>query len=205
MLSCCHFFIHSAKQCCAGRRSTTLFFFIVFCTCTQSYGCRRGNPKYLSPTKTYNAWSEAVKKGRCEDLYDLLDEKSRWAVMSTAEDAGKAASLINRHYPKDRKPGALARVGPAAGSAPGTWMTLHCTRENLIQKLKPFSGRAKELEKSKNIYRVETPSGKEVTLLRDRYGRWGCNVLYEHLKKAQIRMANILRITRENAALFGKQ
>lgn len=125
--------------------------------------------------------------------------------MSMAKDAGKAAALINKHYPNDRKPGALARIGPVAGFRPDKWMTRYCLRENLIQKLKPFSGEPKNIKRSINVYRVTTPTGEEVTLLRDKYGHWGCNALYDHLKKAQIRMANILKITRENAALFGKK
>lgn len=167
-----------------------------------SLGCSKNSEDKQTAEETYKAWSDAIQNNRCEEIYDLLDEKSRWAVMSLVKDTGKAAGLIKKHYPKSRKQGALARLGPAAGASPQKWMTRHCRHNKLLQKLKPFSGAPKKTQKNKNVFRVMTPSGQEAVFIRDKYGRWGCNALKEHLEKVQVRMVNILKLTRENVGRF---
>jgi len=186
-----------------SRRSNIILatFLFIFAHIFSS-GCNKKSDDKQTAEETYKAWSDAIQKNRCKDIYDLLDEKSRWAVMSLVKDTGKAAALIKKHYPKSRKQGALARLGPAAGASPQKWMTRHCRHNKLLQKLKVFSGAPKKTQKNKNVFRVTTPSGEEATLIRDKYGRWGCNALQEHLEKVQIRMVNILKLTRENVARF---
>ncbi len=180
--------------------STTIF--LLFLAQGLYSGCNKNSDDKKTAEETYKAWSDAIQKNRCEDIYDLLDEKSRWAVMSLVKDTGKAAALIKKHYPKNRKQGALARLGPAAGASPQKWMTRHCRQNRLLQKLKPFSGAPKKTQKNKDVFRVTTPSGEVATLIRDKYGRWGCSALKEHLEKVQVRMVNILKLTRENVARF---
>lgn len=163
--------------------------------------CRKTKTKPTAKEQ-YASWRKAIKNKRCGALYGLIDEKSRWAVMSLVRDARATADLIRKHYPKSRQRGALARVRPADETSPKEWLTHYCRTRKLLETLAPLGLPPKTKEKKGSRLEVVTAEGREVVFLRDKYGRWGCNALYDLLKREQIRMANILKITKENASQF---
>jgi hypothetical protein len=182
-------------------RSPTLITFCLGVTLTAGMGCRKNKTKPTAEDQ-YQSWRKAIKNKRCKSLYGLIDEKSRWAVMSLVRDARAADDLIQKHYPKSRQRGALARVSPANETSPQEWLTHYCRTRNLMKPLAALGLSPKEKHKKGSRYRVVTTKGRELVFLRDKYGRWGCNALRKHLKREQIRMANILKITKENVSQF---
>ena len=164
--------------------------------------CKKAKP---GPKEIYERWAEAVSQGRCKALYPLLDEKSRWAVMSAAKDTAKAAAVIQRSYPENRRRQELSKLGVrVADGDPATYFEAICQRYRYPALLANTAGKIAKLNVSGNKAVVTTDKGVDVELSKDQYGRWGCKALATEVHRRQVMAANFLKMVQTNAETFRK-
>lgn len=166
-------------------------------------GCRNEKSKKPSLPEVHSRWRKMIANKECAELFGLLDQKSRWAVISLVRDANEVAKLVEAHYPANRRARALARVSLArSSSGPAEWLAGYCRKRDLLKLLAPLAAQKKSISREKNRAIISIEGGKRLHFFKDPYGRWGCTALKKRLKKEQIRMANVLKATRENARLY---
>lgn len=165
-------------------------------------GCKKKKKKPSLET-VHKRWQKALRQKRCRDLYPLLDQKSHWAVLSLVRDAKKVAALVRRHYPPARRDRALSHVAMARRAKDGAeWLAAYCRKHTLCQTFAAWAAAPRTIEKKGDTATVILSNGKRLTFFRDPWKRWGCTLLRKRLQEEQKRMANVLKATRENAALF---
>ena len=127
---------------------------------------------------------QAVKARDPGLIYDLLDQQSRWSVISIHKDLGKICSLVKTHYPKQRQARELQRCAGAARSrdARAYLAALPWTAE----LLRPLQG-------------------DSIQGLCQQGGAWSYCGLGDGLGRLKVKSARDLATTRENADTFGRQ
>lgn len=91
-----------------------------------------------TPDEALVAFHKAVQRGRAKPVFALLDQQTKWSVMSTRRAQVKVRSLVRQHYPADRAARELDRTR-LAGQARGPaeyFMGVARARGLLV----PFSG-----------------------------------------------------------------
>ncbi len=155
------------------------------------------------PTDVYEHWSRAVLAHDCGRIYRLLDEKSRWAVMSAARDTAKAAAIIQKSYPENRKAEELSKLGvQVADGKPEAYFESICRRHHYPRLLAPTAGKITAITVVGDKAHVVTDKKTRVLLTRDQYGRWGCTALKDQVVRRQLVAANFLKIVEQNAKVF---
>ncbi len=158
------------------------------------------------PKEVYRRWAKAVAANQCSKMYSLLDEKSRWAVISAAKDTARAAALIQKAYPPSRRGKELSKLGVStATGSPKDYFVDICKRHRYPARLAKSTGALTEIRVQGSKAVVTTDKGTKIELLRDKYGRWGCNALHEELVRRQLIAANFFKMVESNASDFQKK
>lgn len=162
--------------------------------------CRRPASPALprTPEQALAALARAGDDGAA--LFDLLDQQSRWSVMSVHRDLRKVCELVRQSYPKDRQAREITRCRAAetaddaraffAGQARG-W--------GLLATLEGLSG----TESLPGSGDRRTAQGKHgpVSLCQDGEG-WGYCGAREALEAMKVKTARDLATVQENAEAF---
>lgn len=164
--------------------------------------CKR---KVKSFAGAYASLKQAVRKRECDALFGLLDQKGEWAAMSLVRDANEIARLVKDHYPAHLRERELARIGGAAAADARSFVAGLCRRSRVLEGLDHLLQKPQKVASSSKEGLVITASGQRIRFSRDQYGKWGCDILTERLERRKHRMANLLKLTRENASVYRGQ
>ena len=96
-----------------SRRPLVLLLVVLGLLC-----CRRREPDRpaLTPQQALSRTMQAAGSVSLTHLFELLDEKTRWSIMSVYKDQQKMCELIRTHYPKQVQARELRRCHLAASS-----------------------------------------------------------------------------------------
>ena len=165
--------------------------------CALVGGCRRGAPPPL-------ATAEAVLEGLARvgsdggRLFDLLDQQSRWSVMTVHRDLRRLCELVRAHYPKDRQLRELARcqVAEAAPEA-RAFFSRQANEWAVLARLQGLTGK-EGLEGSGELRTVKGHPALVVCRGPD----WGYCGLREELERIKLKTTRDLATVQENAEAY---
>ena len=107
---------------------------------------------------------EAATAGDARQLYKVIDERSRHAMISIVADRRLAAEVIGRSYPDEARAPALAALGDAARAEDAAGLfALRCGAECLADFASKL-GAPRERHTAGEDVRVLTTRGAELTL-----------------------------------------
>ncbi len=165
-------------------------------------GACRTEPK-KGPQTAVRRWNRALRDRDCSLLYEALDEKSKWAVMSMARDAVSASRLIQARYRGQARMRELSKLGlPVVTKDAKRLFAALCERERFIDRLRERHGPIRKVRTEGGRATAVTARGTKLFLERDDYGRWGVTVLRNDLRARALRLSNIRKAIRglgENA------
>jgi len=166
-------------------------------------GCSTKKKRPKTADAASAALATALKKGDGQAIYDLLDQKSKWSLMSALRAQREIRKLVKKHYPKDRQPRLLARTRGAAKSADATKYFLFVVkRDRLFATLGSADSAAKARARSTD--RADFAAGGKLRRFCHADGVWtfcGFRARFEALK---VRANRDLTTVRENAETFRK-
>lgn len=78
--------------------------------------CQRPEQSPATPDEALVALDQAVRRGSPKAVFALLDQQTKWSVMSTRRAQIKVRQLVRQHYPADRVARELERTRLAGQS-----------------------------------------------------------------------------------------
>lgn len=162
----------------------------------QAGGCRQQAARQQTPSEAFAALRQAARAGRARQVFELLDQPTRWSVMSSWRAQREIHQLVRAHYPKGRQARELRRTrhAAAAADAPAFFAAI-CEAQRLLEPLARLT----------KIDAVEG-SGSAVTLISGQLRlafcrhekRWGYCGLREKFDQLKLSAARDLDTVRES-------
>ena len=174
--------------------------------------CRRSQPTEMplptTPEAALQALGRAAQGGDAARLWGLLDQTSRWSLMSVQRDLREICTLVRASYPREQQARELQRCRPAAEAK--TAEELFVAYAKAQRLLRPLArvGPPGARRGTGDSLEIES-GGTRVALCREhrRVGReehagWAYCGLREHLDAAKLKAARDLVTVRENAESY---
>ncbi len=175
---------------------------LVLAALTMLVGCRRGDRPPPAPTSPEQALAElgrAVAGADSGRVFELLDQDSRWSVMSIHRDQLKLCAEVRAHYPKERQPRELERCRAAdAAREVKPFFAAFARAGRLLEPLSGLTGR-EPLQRSGEKAVV---AGRAAVVLCREGAAWGYCSLREELERLKLKAARDLAIVQENAEAY---
>jgi hypothetical protein len=167
--------------------------------CAAAGGCRRGaSPPPLPPPE---AALEALAQvgGDGARLFDLLDQQSRWSVMTVHRDLRHLCELVRAHYPKDRQARELARCHAAeAAPEPRDFFGRQANAWGVLRGLQGLTGK----EGLEGSGEQRTVKGLRPPVILCRGPDWSYCGLREELERIKLRTTRDLATVQENVEAY---
>lgn len=176
---------------------------VVALTLSISSGCRKQAAQVRTAEQTHQLLIAAAKATDGKALFSLLDEKTRWSIISAYQARQQAVALVKKHYPPARQARELARAQAAIGATDAA-SYLHGLLQRQPELIASLSkaGQVDRIEKRGELAIVQ--SGPETL----RYCRTPLDPSYyfcglrEQFERLNVRAARDLTTVRENAEAF---
>ena len=166
-------------------------------------GCSRRRPNDLPTAATpEQALRELARVGGdAARLFDLLDQDSRWSVMTVHRDLRALCQLVRTHYPKDRQIRELQRCSAAeTAREPRDLFVGQARGWGMLEGIDGLSG--KEPVQGSGEQRSVTRAGAPALLLCRGGAGWGYCGLREKLDGLKLKTARDLASVQENAEAY---
>jgi hypothetical protein len=149
----------------------------------------------------------AVERDDPGDLYKVIDERARHAMISTVHDRREAAELVAASYPEAEREAAIAALGDAAEvESAAALFARRCDRA-CREALGARLGAAADVRTDGEITVVTTARGTTLRLYRGGQGRgwYGLEWHTAELAAERDRANRDLALIRENAATYDRR
>ena len=114
-----------------------------------------------------------------------------------AKDVTAAAELIRKKYEGQARMRELSKLGtPLVTEDPRRLFVASCRAEHLVEELARRYGRLRLDKVEDGRATAISEKGAPLSLVRDKYGRWGVPVLRERLERRAVHAANVLKALR---------
>lgn len=142
----------------------------------------------------------ALGENHPAEMFAYLETEAQWACYSLHEMRGKAASLIEKYYPKEAKEAALAPFRELVGSSdgPDVFVRLANSRGWLKRLRKDLSGIAR-VEIDGPRASVETARGTRYPFRRRDNGIWGMTLFTAELTAEAEKAARDMTVIESSA------
>jgi hypothetical protein len=167
-------------------------------------GCRTKRPEIL-PQSPEEAFAELKKASQStppqvDQLFLVLDRKSRWSLMSVFKDRKQICKLVREHYPRARQARELQRCRMAASSESATaFFAAYARQHKLLEpltRLGAISGRRGSAQ------RVELQSqGATLAFCKEPDGWFYCG-FSDQLDQLKVKAARDLTTVQENVDAY---
>jgi hypothetical protein len=149
----------------------------------------------------------AVERDDAGDLYKVIDERARHAMISIVNDRREAATLIEASYPAAERASALAALGDAAEAENAAALFAHRCDRPCREAIGATLGAPAEVRREGELTVVATARGTTVRLYRggDGHGWYGIVWHTAELSTERDRANRDLGIIRENAATYDRR
>lgn len=162
------------------------------------------DPRTVEGTLAYI--SRAVEREAPEELYKVIDERSRHAMISIVSDRREAARLVRESYPPGERAAALAALGDAAEVETAAQLFGRRCDEACRRAIGESVGAPAEVREEGPMTVVTTVRGTKVRLYRGSPNGWyGLEWHPDELAAERNRANRDLAIIRENAETFERR
>jgi hypothetical protein len=138
-------------------------------------------------------------------LFLALDQRARYALDAIVNARKEARSLIERTYPPEDAPAALAALGDAASAARGSELFGRRCDTRCMDELGTHLAAPRTIREDGPLATVETVRGGHVTLYRADDGTYGLVWNSDALVRERARAYAELELTKRNAALYAQK
>ena len=163
---------------------------LTFVGCSQKSTTQRQTPR--TAEQTLAALTGAVQQKKMGSVFVLLDQQSRWSVMTIHKNLKQVCSLVRSRYPKQRQARAMERCAAAAGATDARAYFVSLTAVGPVQAALASLASG-------------GPQTARKVLCQQKQGRWSYCGLRKPLQQLELKSARDLQSTRENADTFGQQ
>lgn len=174
--------------------------FLSFLAVGAGVGCHR---KAKTPEEAYARFTAAVNAGDGAALFDALDQKSRWAWMSTQKYHREAYDIVLSNYPEgqDREREAH-RFEPGATATSARELFKAQAAPGLLPMLMPLATADARVETAPSGGEAAAvlASGARVPLVRGDDGSWGYAGAAKDAEDQKVRAFHDLEVVRASAA-----
>ncbi len=147
----------------------------------------------------------AASKHDAENLFEVIDQRARFAMGGLVKARKQAAEVILAHYPKEAQGQALESLGDAYRADSGAALfALRCNAA-CMDGIAAKMASPKEVSEEGDLARVVTVRGDTLELFRGNDGRYGVVWNTENLKRETTRAYAELDLIQKNAELYQKQ
>jgi len=165
--------------------------------------CRRREPDRpaLTPQQALSRTMQAAGSVSLTHLFELLDEKTRWSIMSVYKDQQKMCELIRTHYPKQVQARELRRCHLAASSRDvAAFFAANVKQDRgLIDPLLQFTAPGRQEGSGTKVELVS--QGRRLAFCKED-GGWGYCGLRERVERLKVKSARDLTTVRENSESY---
>jgi hypothetical protein len=167
-------------------------------------GCRTRDQEVPpgSAAEVLSRLGAAVRADELAEVWKLLDEGTRWSVMSIYKDRRRTCELIRAHYPKERQPGELRRCRAAeVATDAGAFFTALARRHRgrVIEPLARFKAPGK---RSGGEGRVELSDGRHRLVFCKEERGWSYCGLRDYMDRLKTKAARDRVTVQENIESF---
>lgn len=149
--------------------------------------------------------AEALEGRDAVRLFATLDERTRFAMMSTVKARHEARALIEADYPESEKAGALAALGDAAEvTSAAELFARRCDRACLDVFTDTVGAPASEVVRGDEV-EVTTVRGRTLRMHAGADGKYGIVWSTAETAAERAHAARELRRIKENAEIFRKR
>jgi len=139
-------------------------------------------------------------------LYDVIDERSRHALISIVADRHRAADAIRESYPLELQGRALDALGDAAAADDAAGLFAARCDAACREQLRSEVGAPREVREDGDEVVVTTVRGTELRLYRRQPGHWyGIVWRLRELDRERARANRDLAMIRENGATYARR
>lgn len=151
------------------------------------------------------ASSEALESHDPEDLFEVLDERARFALATIVKARRAARELIEKDYPTSAQASALAALGEAAQVSRGAELfARRCGPSCVASFAELVAPPASEVVVGDEV-EVTTVRGRALRLHAGSDGRYGLVWNTRHLAEEVSQVSRELAVIRDNAAVYRKK
>jgi hypothetical protein len=165
--------------------------------------CPKKNDAPSTPEQALEAVAAAMRAdGGARSIYDLLDEGTRFSIMSAHKDLQRICTLVRAHYPKHLQAREVRRCDLASRAQNAkVWFIAYARRNRLLDHLKRAEKTGKRRGPSRGD-RVELESaGGSLAFCREE-GVWTFCGLRQHFDKLKVKTARDLTTVGENVEAY---
>lgn len=165
-------------------------------------GCRRNSTVRgaRSPEQAFTDLAQLVREHKTSRIYDLLDNESRWSLMTILRDQRAICDLVRTQYPQNRQARELLRCQLSARAKDAR--DLFEAYARAYQVLTPLEHLSSISKKQGTFDRVEIESqGVKLMFCREGAGWFFCG-LRSQLEALKVKSARDLISIKENADSF---
>ena len=162
-------------------------------------GCPENKRDLATVSSAHQVVAAAAKAKDAATLYECLDTKTRWSLMSVLRAKREIRQLVRKHYPRARQGRELRRTR-LAGRANNDAEYFAALAGGLWEKIPVGPSHKVKREGERSV--VVTKKG-ELPFCREE-GQWRYCGLREHFEQLKLRVSRDLELVRENAEAFRK-
>lgn len=167
-------------------------------------GCGPPDPRSVEGALGYAA--ARLESDDMRGLYDVIDERSRHAMISIVADRERAAAVIRQSYPRALREAALASLGDAATVQDAAGLFAERCDAACRDDLRSRVAAPRTTRREGDEVVVTTVLGTEVRLYRRQPGHWYGIVWHtDELDRERSRANRDLAMIRSNGATYARR
>jgi hypothetical protein len=194
--------LHSTQR--PSSRVIALGLVALTCSCKKSGDGANIEPA-RSPEAALAGLREAARERNAQTLWHLLDQQTRWSVMSTRRARRRLRRLIEEHYPPQRRAAELRRTelaGKSANAKAYFVQLIASEQQKLFTPLAALATTDKQPDRPGCVrFGPEAPQAQRFCQGKD--GHWYYSGLREHFEQLKLRATRDLETVKEGVSMQG--
>jgi hypothetical protein len=167
-------------------------------------GCYEPDPRSVRGALAAAAHALEVRDGR--ELFRVVDQRGRSAMIAIVNARREAARLIRADYPEPERAAALSALGDARSAADAADLfTQRCAEPCMSELAAAVGAPVAESKLGEHDVDVRTTRGGRLRLHRGKDGWWGIVWNTKELSEERTRAARELIQIRHNAAVYRRR
>jgi hypothetical protein len=164
-------------------------------------GCPRSKAPLRAPTPEQGLAELARAGGDARLVFDVMDQDSRWSVITAHRDLRAICQLVRAHYPKDRQPRELRRCQTAeAVREPRDFFASQASGWGLLGGLSGLTG--KEPLQGQGDRRTVARPGQPALIFCRNGADWSYCGAREELERLKVKTSRDLASVQENTEAY---
>ncbi|MGD8860024.1 MAG: hypothetical protein PVI30_08420 [Myxococcales bacterium] len=163
------------------------------------------DPDPRDPRGALDLAARAIEAGDGRQLFKVIDERARHAMISIVKDRREAATLIRADYPEPERPAALSALGDAAEARDAADLFVRrCPASCMAALARRLGAPASERRDGRSL-QITTAAGEQLELHLGSDTWWGLAWKTDALSAERDRAARELAQIRDNAEIYRRR